>query len=252
MSPVEPNNYKDFLPKTSADLAQWISAIGSLLVIIVALFNDYIKKLFLKQNLLISVGSKKPYFEISLEKSDSSDKIDSKIYFGKIKIKIENKGSSVVKSCKFFGEKIFEEKTDNRSFYIKKEFHPNCLAWLGAEEGNINTQDIIMGIPNFIELAKIKIEETLVTAGESSASEFKKYYIDLPINDPEDESSHIKLEKGTYIIPITAYGINLLKPITKYIYLFWKGTDPKSMDVADFEVNILSDKKAKEHLKGLI
>jgi len=38
-----------YWPATSADLAQWVSAIGSLLVIIVALFGDGIRKTFLNQ-----------------------------------------------------------------------------------------------------------------------------------------------------------------------------------------------------------
>ena len=58
-------------PQTSSDYALWVAALGSLLVVIVALFGDKLQRLMFKPLLRIKADTKTPYVERTLEKTTS-------------------------------------------------------------------------------------------------------------------------------------------------------------------------------------
>jgi len=97
-----------------------------------------------------------------------------------------------------------------------------------VRENDKNKQnDVVSKIPSYLEFAQIRREETLTTSSENSNNnESVKYSISLAIDDPENEGLRIKLEAGTYIIPLTIHATNMIAPITKCLYLYWDGKGP--------------------------
>jgi len=215
--------------------------------VLAALFGEQIRKMLFKPDLRISAGTKAPYFEKTAEKNTSSGSNPNRNYFGKIKIKITNTNATVSESCKIFAERIYRKKADGRTYDLLKEFQPTPFVWLG-EENELNSRDVVCGIPNYVEFAQIRREEPLTSSEENVSPAVRKYRISLPIDDPENEGAFISLEDGAYIIPLTLHSKNLGKPVIKYLYLYWNGASPENIVSADIEISIMSDREARESL----
>ncbi|MFA6459450.1 MAG: hypothetical protein WCV79_03610 [Candidatus Paceibacterota bacterium] len=231
-------------PITSGDYAQWVSAIGTILVVILATFGEGIRKFFSRPILNIHVGSKLPFFETTAEKNSLST---AKSHFGKIKIKVENNGYNTADGCSILVEKIAQQKPDNRTYYIKKEFQPTALPWAKEKD-----QNIVPKIPSYLEFAQIRREEKLITSsGDSNGKDQIKYVISIRIDDPANEGQQINLEAGTYLIPIVVYATNLRSPVKKFLYIFWDGKAPDKISPESLTITIMSNKEADDCLKSI-
>ncbi|MEE9170265.1 MAG: hypothetical protein V3U73_10890 [bacterium] len=223
---------------------QALIAIGTLLIVIIAIFGQNLRKWLFRPKLQITTGDNPPFVEsIKTERLFSGDTIKS--VTATIKIRVLNTGSSSAMSCKGIVYDIFSKRKGSDTFYKLRAITPTPLLW------NNDARDISLtrDIPSYLEVARIEQPESLSSETDTTAVTSLEFAIFLSVEEPGQRGVYIKLGKGTFIIPVVLYADNLSKPIKKFLKIFWDGTHPDHMNTSNFYTIILRDYKIPQEVK---
>ena len=209
----------------SALWAIWLEAIGTILAVLVALFQKEFRDWLNKPKIKIECGTKIPFIQEIEEKSDSSD--DNKELI--IRIKLLNEGKNNALHTFLIIDNYLSLR--NNSSYIKKDINPIQLKGGQMIKNNL----VASKIPYYLDLISIHKQDEMTKAhGRGKPKNFYKAFL---IGDKESQC----LGMGTFILPIKFYCSNSTVQ-EFYVSIFWDSDDYRTeKDV--LSVNILSNKE---------
>lgn len=209
-------------------IPEWLTAIGTLFAIIIALFQKIIRDWWNKPDIIISCDDKKPYIEVLSLENDSSD--DSRSI--RIRVKLENKGNYIANHAALYVDSFFKKREVSEE-YVKTEFTPIQMCdYKNAKPGLIAPHLLY-----YFDIASIRLIDDLRKQDDrGNARQFYKLAI---IGDKVTQ----ELGKGTFIIPLKFYSSRIDVKIS-YLKIYWNN-DSFTVDKEFFGVEIVSEKDFK-------
>jgi len=110
-------------------LAAWLVAIGTLLLAVIAIFQDVVRAWILRPKLAVSASTQPPcsHANVTAIKNKTSLEPDhvSGVY---MRVKVENRGNSTARGVEVFAERLAKEQQDG-SYRNVTAFDPMNLVW---------------------------------------------------------------------------------------------------------------------------
>lgn len=214
---------------------QALIAIGTLLLAIIAVYGERVKRWLFRPHLDTTVGDSPPYVEKIGEPRTSTGGAPTPVS-AVIKMRVSNSGSSSAQLCKGLIQKIFCTRAASDTFFELRALSPSALYWNNdKDEFTISPK-----IPSYLEVARIEKAEAPSLDTGATASPASEYVLFVAIEEPGIKGRLIRLGKGRFIIPVILIADNIRNPITVFVDIFWNGTDPNSMNSSNFYVKLLS------------
>ena len=221
-------------------------AIGTILLALLAIYGERVKKWLFRPNLKIQVDNKEPFVDTIENKNAVSKDVSIIENTTSIRVKIENTGKTTALKCQALVEKVWCKHQTNENFFPKVTITPSQLDWHNASK----VLDITPHIPAYIELARIELTEVrTMEEGDSRRPNKQSADLYLSIVAKGKKGLYVKLGKGTFIIPLILYSDNLNKTIQTYIEIFWNGTDAKKLTASDFYIKMKDEKDVNKEIK---
>lgn len=205
---------------------QWITAIGTVLAVIVALFSKIIRDWYNRPIIDISCPNTNQCIEIITQGSESSDSVNEI----RIRVKLENSGNYIANHAAIFIDTYYKKRSKDDS-YIVNEFTP------------IQLRDYKKSMPNqiaphliyYFDVASVHMYDDMTEqdGGGKSKQFYKLYLLGAKINP--------KLGRGTYIIPLKFYSSRIKVKIA-YLKIYWE-SDVFATDKEHFECAMLTKKE---------
>lgn len=214
-------------------VGQWLAAIGSIAVAILAIFGESIKRFFNNPKLRITFNCDKIHVREKLIESESEDiKKIKEIY-----LKIENIRSNKAADCQVFVDEIYK-KIENSEEFTGEKLESSPLLWTDR----LNKKDILKLIPHYIKICEFRQIYTFLKEDPKSQTIQEDPYFELTlgIRDPKKEEGNYTLKNGKYIIGIIVYSSSMRKPIRYYLDLYWNGVNHDDFIVEKFGITLMS------------
>ncbi len=221
-------NTKDYLEL----IIQGLTAVGTILLALIAVYGERVKRWLFKPKLKIIVSGDKPY--ISTIKDSSATSVAASVT--RIRIKALNEGTSAARSFTGLVESVFCKRPQSETFYKSKSLPPTPLPWNDEEKDFSLTPRI----PFYLEIARIEKNLPSSIDGSSNTLTSSEYSLYLSVEEEEQKGAYIHLGKGTFIVPITFYSDNIKIPIKMYFEIFWDGIDPSCTEISNFYIKEIS------------
>jgi len=125
------------------------AALGTIILAIIAIFGGWIRRLFIKPKIDMTISKSKPYVELVRENNPNES---DETKFKKIHLKIGNKGRQTAINSQLLVEKVFKKRGDNQTYYLDKSFIPCNFLWFNEKE----SKPVTCSISHFIEIARIQ------------------------------------------------------------------------------------------------
>src|SRR5450755_1028384 len=110
----------------SALLADWLVAIGTLVLAAVAVFQDTIRSWFYRPSLCVSIKTAPPdCVSVPFTNKDSGEFIADCIY---MRLRIENTGNATAKNCEVYAQELRRQRADG-AWERVSAFPPMNLKW---------------------------------------------------------------------------------------------------------------------------
>lgn len=209
-------------------LANWLVAIGTIILAIVAIFQDKIRKLLTKPNLDIEIDVAPPdCHKTDFKNMQTGAKICDCYYF---RFKIWNRGNDRAENVEMLVTKLFKKKA-NGTYKEEKDFLPLNLVWSYYKTpvmANICPDTFKHCDLGYI----IKVEDVnkLIQANKEFRSKIL-FIFDLAVKP--NTQSFIK-EPGEYAIEVMISSANITKAIKRYFELkindSWFDDEKKMLD----------------------
>ncbi len=206
----------------------WLTAIGTVSAVIVAIFGRTIREWRCRPKIDITID-KKPCIETKETESDSSDK--DKII--QIRIKLVNNGKSVANHAVLNVDSYYEKRAKSDE-YVKKEFTPQMMKDYRGSLPKI----IAPHLTYYYDIAVVQKADGM-TKNDSNEKAKQLYRLFLL-----GDNITTKLGKGTFIIPLKFYSAKT-ETIISNLKIYWD-SDDYSVNTINFDVKILSDKEFNE------
>lgn len=204
-------------------ITNWLSAIGTIGAVIVALFQRTFSNWHNRPKISVSCSKKTPFIETIDINTDSSTK-EKEL---KIRIKVENKGNYTADHCIVFID-CYYEKREKEEKYCKRELVPIQL----RDYRNTTLTDIAPHLTYLIDVAAIRKTDQKSRSGDTS--QYHQFY-KLDILGDKAPST---LGKGTFIIPIKISSPKM-KTYIGYLKLYWD-SDTFSTDEINFGLEMIT------------
>ena len=223
-------------------IIQALTALGTILLAIIAVFGEQIRRWLLKPKIQLTVGESSPYIAISRSETRGDSATSTTSVTATIKIKVINMGSSSAQSFIGLIEAIFSKRSASTTFYKSKALPPSRLPW------NNDTKEftITPKIPFYLEVARIEKFESLSSDVGGIEPPSSEYGLSISIEESKGEYTHVG--KGTFIIPITIYADNI-NPMVKFLEIFWNGTVPDDIQPSNFYIKLLKENEVPNEVK---
>lgn len=225
-------------------LVSGAAAIGTLILAVIAIFGGWIKRLFIKPNIIMSIDGCKPYVELVKESSPNESEDTT---FKKIHLKIGNKGRKTAMNSQILLEKIFKKRGDNQTYFLDKSFIPCNFLWFNDNE----SKPITSSISHFIEIARIQKYQEFSSDVENESPNRNRdlYRLWLSIENSNEKGSFLLLGKGTFLIPIIFYSDSISSPITLFVEIFWSSDSLEDMNDSNFYVKVVNKSDLSNEIK---
>lgn len=208
-------------------ITQWLTAIGTVGSVAIALLYKPIAKCFNKPKITLDVIQKPPCLEFSKEDASSSEKDESII----MRVRVENKGKDNARNASLFVNTYYQKCEDGK--YVQQDISPIKL----KENSDLTPDIIASNLLYHFNLASIhRFDEMTEDNGEKKAKVFYKLFLlgggkDLPLG------------KGTFIVPITVYSSDINSHMF-FVEISWT-SDTFSRDKKYYSFQVLSAKQFK-------
>lgn len=210
-------------------LPQWLTAVGTLLAVAIALFLKPIRDRVNRPKIEISCKDNnqcKVEIKSGTESSDSSSEI-------RIRVKLENKGNYIANHAALFVDTIYKKRDKEESF-VKSEFTPKQI----KDFRNTKPSSIAPHLQYYFDVASIHQFDSMATEDQQGKKkQFYKLYL-------LGEGDNMELGRGTFIVPLKFYSSRINVKIA-YLKLFWD-SDDYSTNKQVFDFRMISDKDFKK------
>ncbi len=207
---------------------QWISAIGTVLAVIVALFSKIIRDWYNRPRINMTCPESKQCREIIEQGSESSDS-SSEI---RIRIKLENSGNYIANHAALFVDTYYKKRAKDDT-YVKSEFTPIQM----RDYRKSKPTQIAPHLIYYFDIASIHLYDDMTEQdGVGKPKQFYKLYLlGAELNQ--------ELGRGTFVIPLKFYSSRIDVKIS-YLKIYWE-SDNFATDKEHFECVMLSEKEFK-------
>jgi len=188
---------------------QWITSIGTISAVIVALFQKRLRDWYNQPKIEITCKDNnqcKVELNSGTESSDSSKEI-------RIRVKLENKGNYIANHAAMFVDTVYK-KREKEETYVKSEFTPKQI----KDFRNTKPSSIAPHLQYYFDVASVHQYDSMATEDQQGRQkQFYKLYL-------LGEGDNMELGKGSFIIPLKFYSSRINVKIV-YLKLFWDSDD---------------------------
>lgn len=216
---------EDNISVWSASVPEWMSAIGTIGAVLIALFWKSIRQWWNKPRIEVSCKKSNPCVEEIMEDNQSSSGTKEI----RLRVKLINSGNYIANNCLMIVDSYYYRRGDD--VFVKKEFTPKQI----RDYRNANISFVAPHLNYFYDIISIHQFDYLREATESGHS--RQFFKPSIIGDGRS----IDLSKGTFIIPLKFYSSKLPTVVT-YLKLFWN-SDDCIVDNNTFDYRIISQKE---------
>lgn len=240
------------LPPDSAPLTvheKWslafdgMTALGTLLVALLAVFGQRIRSWIIRPNLSVVVGDKPPYSEKKEEPEESTS--GAKVSY-QLRLEILNDGREAARNCVVLCNKVLREMAGGKEFYTLKEFVPLQFYWTTKSQ----TTDVVPKLPSYLNIAEISIQEESVSGTTSGTTLLPNFTLQVQVEAEGIKGRFFRVDKGKIILPIIVHADNLPRSIKKYIEICWRGDSVEDFTPEKFQIRLLNETEGKRLTGG--
>lgn len=210
-------------------IPQWLTAIGTVLAVIIALFQKMIRDRVNRPKIEMSyTDNKQCCVEVNpnVESGDDSKQL-------KIRIKLENKGNYIATHAALYVDCFYKKRSGEGSFVIN-EITPKQI----KDYRNAKPSSIAPHLLYYFDVVAVNKYESMTTQDENGKTrQFYRLYL-------LGEGEATELGRGTFIIPLKFYSSRINVKIS-YLKVFWD-SDSYSLDKQVFSVDMLTEKEFKK------
>jgi hypothetical protein len=211
-------------------------AIGTLLLAVLAIFGDKIRRIFYKPKIEIEIKGEPPFIETNSNESSSVSLPSTETY---IRIKVNNNGTLIATKCQAIIEAIWCKRQGNETYYKQRALSPSLFTW----NNNSTELSINPNIPAYLEICRLLVDQIKTSETEPKQdNKENKCSLFLSIPEPDKRGSFIRLGFGTFILPVIIYADNLKKYEKYYFEIFWNGSKVDDLSKSGFYVKRLTGK----------
>lgn len=211
-------------------LPDWLTAIGTLGAVLVALFWNPIRKWWNRPQINISIANEEPFVEIVSKDSINSSSVDKNMV---IRVCITNKGKY---SADYAALNVDEylKKRDADSGYVRKVFTPKQF----KDCNNAKLSVIAPHLKYYVDIASVQKFQGMASANEKGES--KQFYKLFLLGDGKS----LQLGKGDFIIPLKFYSSRSGVSVA-YLKILWDNDD-FVINKDCFDVRMISEQEYKK------
>lgn len=205
-------------------LPEWLTAIGTVSAVIVALFQKPVRDKINRPKIEISCDNSS---QCKVELKSDADDADSSMQLS-IRVKLENKGNYIATHSALYVDSYLTKRNSDES-YVKKDITPRQI----RDYRKSKPSQIVPHLQYYFEVATIKKYESMTTQDENGKSkQFYKLYL-------LGENDSIELGKGSFIIPLKFYCSRIDVKIA-YLKVLWD-SDDYVLDSRYFSMEMLDE-----------
>lgn len=206
-------------------LPEWLTAIGTVGAVLVALFYKPIISWINRPKIKIAYINESPYYEE--KKDDSSSSSSSKRLV--LRVCITNSGKFTAEHAVLNVDEYYFKRADSK--FVKKSFTPRQFRDCNSAKLSV----IAPSLKYYIDIATIqKFQDIIAEGDKGSIKQMYKLYL-------LGEGKLEKLGRGTFIIPLKFYS-SRTDMIVEYLYIYWD-SDEYTTSADSFEVKIIDEKE---------
>jgi hypothetical protein len=211
-------------------LPDWLTAIGTLGAVLVALFWNPIRKWWNRPQINITIANEEPFVEIVSKDSINSSSVDKNMV---IRVCITNKGKY---SADYAALNVDEylKKRDADSGYVRKVFTPKQF----KDCNNAKLSVIAPHLKYYVDIASVQKFQGMASANEKGES--KQFYKLFLLGDGKS----LQLGKGDFIIPLKFYSSRSGVSVA-YLKILWDNDD-FVINKDCFDVRMISEQEYKK------
>lgn len=211
-------------------LPDWLTAIGTLGAVLVALFWNPIRKWWNRPQINISIANEEPFVEIVSKDSINSSSVDKNMV---IRVCITNKGKYTADYAALNVDEYLK-KRDADSGYVRKVFTPKQF----KDCNNAKLSVIAPHLKYYVDIASVQKFQGMASANEKGES--KQFYKLFLLGDGKS----LQLGKGDFIIPLKFYSSRSGVSV-EYLKILWDNDD-FVINKDCFDVRMISEQEYKK------
>ena len=236
-----------------AQVREWMMSISSILVVIVALFPDWIKSWF-RTHMAIQISNKKPH--LVLECADGSvPRVETDEFVGKLWLEIKNESRWIEgKFLKVAVESIYVKSKGGKEHCFSKRYesHPQCLCLAGKDSSKDSTIPIAPKTSEFAHVITIKKpEKGGMNKIRGANTEDPPSLPEKPILIVETGRQKFMIDEDLQdVIVVVRVSGSSIKTDVVPVFISWRGSNLKHLrDEAEkyLECRRLSDSEFKDY-----
>ena len=207
-------------------IPNWLSSIGTIGAVLVALFQRRISVFINRPKIKISCANSSPFVEEIISNKDSSTDEKEMI----IRVLVENTGRTTADHCVVNIDCYYEKRSSDDTF-CKSIFTPIQI----KDYRSVSPSHIAPHLAYYLDVVAIRKSDEMVTSDETKKShQFYKLFL-LGDKSPK------KIGKGTFIIPIKISSPRIDTTIG-YLKVYWD-SDRYNTDSKHFGLKMISNKE---------
>lgn len=214
-------------------LPDWLTAIGTMGAVLVALFWNPIRKWWNRPQINISIANEEPFVEIVSKDSINSSSVDKNMV---IRVCITNKGKYTADYAALNVDEYLK-KRDADSGYVRKVFTPKQF----KDCNNAKLSVIAPHLKYYVDIASVQKFQGMASANEKGES--KQFYKLFLLGDGKS----LQLGKGDFIIPLKFYSSRSGVSVA-YLKILWDNDD-FVINKDCFDVRMISEQEYKKFSK---
>jgi hypothetical protein len=211
-----------------------MTAVGTLLVAILAVFGQRIRSWIIRPKLNLRVGKTCPLVEQLYEEDENT--AGSKKIYQELRLEVKNTGKEAARNSKILCSSIHKQRQGGNDYFVYKEFVPRSLYWANAKQ----TLDLLPQLPEYLVVARIKEEEISTSSEQADAQRRQSYGVQVTVEAEGVQGRFVFLDKGKFLLPLLIYADNLRGFEHRYLELFWDGTKPSDLTDEHFNIKLLT------------
>lgn len=211
-------------------LPDWLTAIGTMGAVLVALFWNPIRKWWNRPQINISIANEEPFVEIISKDSINSSSVDKNMV---IRVCITNKGKYTADYAALNVDEYLK-KRDADSGYVRKVFTPKQF----KDCNNAKLSVIAPHLKYYVDIASVQKFQGMASANEKGES--KQFYKLFLLGDGKS----LQLGKGDFIIPLKFYSSRSGVSVA-YLKILWDNDD-FVINKDCFDVRMISEQEYKK------
>ena len=239
-SPSAPNMFFDW----SNLVFNGLTAVGTVVVAILAVFGQRIRAWFVRPRLALAVGKTSPFVDRA-ETIDASASNSKRVSYA-VRLQVINDGKETARNCKILCDSVYQEREKGSGFYLLRRFVPKEFFWTGSAQ----SKDVVPKLPSYVDIASIAEPVESASASVTSGTEQPKHALHILIEAEGTTGRYFCVGVGKFIYPLILYADNLPRPTKRYVEILWTGKAASDFGDACFDVRLLNEDEGYDLVGG--